>query len=204
MKPTEQQTTQSEDAAWASFQTLLSRDELQKFCRDVERLFRINPYLEFSQWEQTGDHQFHFSGKNSSQEPAFEFSYLLSVMETSDGMVINYQGGLKTSTTFKIEPGDQGAKLTIIEDYSGSTKEERETRLNEVDKSLLTWANNLQRYLYNWHRWSWLALWRWYMRRIWQPLKPMGRRIVYMFIWISIVEIALIALGFAIYWLEYA
>lgn len=200
---TEQASHNNEDAAWASFQTLLDSNTLYNFCLDVERLFRINPYLEFTHWEKLGTNRFRFAGHNSSQQPAFDFDYIFTVNKGEDEIVINYENALKTSSRFKIEPAAAGAKLTITEDYSGSPREQREARLHEVDQSLVAWANDLQRYLYSWQRWSWLRPWRWYMRRIWQPLKPTGRRIVYMFIWISIVEVALIALGGAIYWLEY-
>lgn len=193
----------NQDTAWASFQTLLQPQVLREFCSDIERLFRINPYLEFTTWEKAGDNRYRFIGRNSSQDPAFDFDYLLTVTETHDAVTVSYDGALKTSTTFQVTPAELGAKLTITEDYSGSTPEQREARLHEVDKSLITWARDLQKYLLMWRRWSWLHPWRWYMRRIWQPMKPMGRRIVYMFIWISIVEIALIALGVAIYWAEY-
>jgi hypothetical protein len=42
------------------------------------------------------------------------------------------------------------------------------------------------------------------MRRIWQPMKPSARRITYMLLWISLAEVALIALGVAIYFVEFA
>lgn len=195
--------TESEDAAWASFLTPLSVETLKTFCLDIERLFRINPYLEFDCWEQRGENRYHFRGRNSSQEPAFEFELDLNVEPTEDGLVIRYDQGVKTSTTLRIEPADVGSKLTIIEDYSGRPEVERNDHLQEVDKSLTRWAGDLQEFLMMWQRWSRFSLWRWYMRRIWQPLKPTGRRIVYMFIWISVVEVALIALGAAIYWNEY-
>ena len=41
------------------------------------------------------------------------------------------------------------------------------------------------------------------MKRIWQPMKPMGRRITYILLWITVVELALIALGTAIYFVEF-
>jgi len=118
-------------------------------------------------------------------------------------VIIHYLNSLKSTTRINVETDPLGSKLTITEDYSQLSEEERQARLPEVDKSLPQWANDLQAYLLMWNRWSWFGPWRWYMRRIWQPLKPMGRRIVYMFIWISIVEIALIALGVGIYWAEY-
>ena len=195
--------TESQDAAWASIQTPLDTSALHAFCQDIERLFRINPYLEFETWEQRGENNYQFSGRNSSQDPAFEFALDLAVETSTDGLIIRYAQGLKNSTALQIEPADNGSKLTIIEDYSGSTETERNERLQEVDKSLTRWAGDLQSFLVTWHRWSRLSLWRWYMRRIWQPMKPSGRRIVYMFIWISIVEVALIALGAGLYWSEY-
>ncbi|WP_455212780.1 hypothetical protein [Kaarinaea lacus] len=193
----------TDDAAWASFKTPLSETELREFCEDIERLYRINPYLEFSQWRSTGTQQYHFSGKNISQEPAFEFALDLRVEHIEDGIRVHYAQGLKSSTTFKIEAAPEGSQLTIIEDYSQLPEEEREARLHEVDRSLVKWANDIQAYLIHWNNWSRFGLWRWYMRRIWQPLKPMSRRIVYILLWITVVEIALILLGAAIFWVEY-
>jgi hypothetical protein len=166
-------------------------------------MFRINPYLEFSQWRETGPQHYHFSGKNISQEPAFEFALDLRVEPLDDGIRVHYTQGLKSSTTFKIESAPEGSQLTIIEDYDQLPEEERQARLHEVDRSLVKWANDLQTYLMHWRRWSRVGLWRWYMRRVWQPLKPSARRIVYILLWITVVEIALILLGAAIYWAEY-
>ena len=195
--------TTEDDAAWASFKTPLSAAELRAFCDDVERLFRINPYLEFSQWHETGPQQYHFSGKNISQEPAFEFTLDLRMESLEDGIRVHYAQGLKSSTTFKIEPAPEGSQLTIIEDYSQLPEDERQARLHEVDRSLVKWSNDLQTFLIRWQRWSRIGLWRWYMRRVWQPLKPMARRIVYILLWITVVEIALILLGAAIFWSEH-
>lgn len=193
----------SEDAAWASFKTPLTDAQLRAFCEDIERLYRINPYLEFGHWRQTEPGKYYFSGKNTSQAQAFEFVLDLTVEPLESGVRIKYAQGLKSSTTFKIEPAPQGSQLTIIEDYSVLPEEERQRRLNEVDRSLVKWAGDLQAYLVHWNQWSRFSLWRWYMRRIWQPLKPMSRRIVYIMLWITAVEIALILLGAAIFWVEY-
>jgi len=64
-------------------------------------------------------------------------------------------------------------------------------------------AHSRQENLINWQRWSRFRVWRWYMRRVWQPMKPAGRRITYIPLWISVVEFALIAMGVAIYLVEY-
>lgn len=195
--------TEAEDAAWASINTPLNTDELKEFCRDTERLFRINPMLEFTGWEALGDNQFRFSGKNNSQETPFNFDVTFKVSEHPDGYQVDYLQGIKSSTTFSIESSPQGSKLTIVDRYDGLSEEERKSKMDEVDKSLISWASYIQKYLINWHKWSGFGLWRWYMRRIWQPMKPTARRITYMIIWISIVEVALIMLGATIYFIEY-
>ncbi len=193
----------AEDAAWASINTPLSVNDLAVFCRDIERLFRINPMLEFQHFKPLGGQRYAYAGRNTSQETPFEFDFTFSVKELPDGFQIDYDEGIKSSTVFKIEPASEGSKLTITDYYERLPVDEREQHLQEVDKSLVVWANYLQRFLITWSRWSRFALWRWYMRRIWQPMKPTARRITYILLWISAVEIALIALGVAIYFVEY-
>lgn len=193
----------AEDAAWASLNTPMSADELKQFCLDIERLFRINPMLEFKKWEALKTNQFNISGKNISQETPFEFETKLQITELTDGLKVDYSQGIKSSTVFKIESAPQGSKLTITDHYQGLSEEERKTRLGEVDQSIVVWANYLQKFIITWHRWSRIAPWRWYMRKVWQPMKPTARRITYMLLWISVVEIALIALGTAIYFVEF-
>lgn len=196
--------TTAENSAWAEFITPFDVNRLKAFCSDVERMFRINPYLEFKQWQKIADNQFHVTGRNLSQEEPFDFDYEITVSETDRGWQVFYKNALKLSTTFKVEPAEQGSKLTIIDEYVNLSAEEAAARAKEVDKSLVTWANYLQRFILTWKKWSWLAPWRWYMRRLWQPMKPMSRRITYMLIWITVFEMALIALGVAIYLVEYA
>jgi len=196
-------TAEAEDAAWASLNTPLTVDGLMQFCQDIERLYRINPMLEFNKWQSLDKQRFLFSGKNISQEPPFDFETELQTSELPDGFQVNYSQGVKTSTTFKIEPAPQGSKLTIVDRYDGLSEEDRKARMNEVDKSIVVWANYLQKFLLTWHKWSRITPWRWYMRRVWQPMKPTARRITYMLLWISVVEVSLIALAAAIYFTEY-
>ena len=195
--------TMAEDAAWASINTPLSVDELTAFCRDVERLYRINPMLEFQHFKDLGQQRYAYAGRNISQETPFEFDYTFTVKELFDGLQVDYEQGVKSRTLFKIESAPQGSKLTITESYERLPLDQREQYLHVVDKSLVVWANYLQRFLITWSRWSGIAPWRWYMRRIWQPMKPAARRITYALLWITVVEIALIALGVAIYFIEY-
>jgi len=198
----------AEDAAWASIETPLDVESLTIFCQDIERLFRINPMLVFRNWQANGNNHYQCSGENISQEKPFDFDLSFKVSELADGLIINYEQGIKSSTTLKIEkvlPGSQWkSKLTITDSYTGIPEQERKKQLDTVDRSLTVWAKYLQQYLLAWQRWSRFALWRWYMKRIWQPMKPSGRRITYMLLWITFFEIALIGLGVAIYYIEYA
>ena len=174
------------------------------FCADVQRLLRINPLLEFQRWEQTGAESFHFKGRNLSQDPAFDIDTDLQVEAVDDGLVIHYSSGLKSATRIKIEPAANGSQLTIVDTYDRVSEDERRARLHEVDKSLVPWARYLQEFLISWRRWSWLAPWRWYMRRVWQPMKPSARRIVYMLWWITLVEIVVIFAIAIVFWTRVA
>lgn len=195
--------TGSEDVAWASANTPLTASALKAFCTDIERLFRINPMLEFRRWESRTGNRFFFAGRNISQEQPFDFEFELSTVGLDDGIRIDYDAGIKSSTTFTIEPTPQGSKFTITDRYERLPVDKRNEHLHEVDKSLVIWAQYLQQYLSNWQRWSRFGLWRWYMRRVWQPMTPAGRRITYILLWITVAEIALISLGAAIYFIEH-
>jgi len=194
----------SEDAAWAAVNTPLSADELKTFCLDIERLFRINPMLEFKSFKSHGDNRYTMTGKNISQEGSFDFDVGFRVTELEDGLRIDYDDGIKSSTVVRVEGAPTGSKLTITDYYEGLPEKDREKHLDQVDRSLVRWAEYLQRFLVTWNRLHRWAPWRWYMRRVWQPMKPMGRRITYILLWVSAVEVALIALGVAIWFVEYS
>ena len=192
-----------EDAAWVSFKTPLSCSDLTDFCNDVQRLLRINPYLEVKQWQTLSINHYHFEAVNSSTNPAITLDIDIEVEPLADGIRLNYSRGIKASTTFKIKPDAEASCLTIVDEYDSTRKSDQDQCLNEVDKSLVKWAEDIQAYLVHWQRWSKLPVWRWYMKHIWQPMKPSARRITYMLLWITLVEISLILLGAALYTIEY-
>lgn len=194
--------TISDNTAWATLNTPLSVPALVAFCHDVERLFRINPMLEFKQWVSLGNQRYKIMGRNTSQEQAFDFDFEMQIQQRADGVEISYDNGIKTRTSIDILPSAHGSQLKITDFYADDVQADS-PELKLVDKSLVPWAQYLQQFLMLWHRWSRFGLWRWYMRRIWQPMKPSGRRITYILLWISVVEIALIILGAAIYFVEY-
>ncbi len=189
------------DKAWVTIKTPFDAAQLRLFLDDIERLYRINPYLVFSEWESTGKGRFRFKAQNLSNQGQIDTS--LNVTSTADAVTVKYSDGLKTATTFRIDAQSNGtADLVITDDYSGTPLATREARLNEVDTSLLQWASSLHRYLWRWKRWSWLPGWKFYMRRIWQPMKPMARRIVFFLIVITAIEFVLFLFVFTIFWLE--
>jgi hypothetical protein len=195
------------DVAWVTIETELGAEELTRFCQDVERLFRINPAYVFRRWEAVGDDSVHWVALNESN--AREIDTYLSVEPLPDGIAVTYATGLKTRTTFRVEPGPGhaaggNAKLVISDDYGGTPEADRKKRMDEVDKSLVQWGHGLHRYLRQWKRWSGVGLWRWYMRRVWQPMRPMARRIVFLLIVITVVEFIIFLMVFTIFWLELA
>lgn len=198
---------QSKDAAWVSVNTPFSVDELKLFCQDVERLFRINPMLNFKKWQVLGPHRYRFSGQNVSQTVPFDFDLVMTVRQISDGIKIDYQHGLKASTFVIIEPVEGNApwhtRLTIIDNYNIESQLVQQQQLHMVDKSITAWAEHLQRYLQTWQQWSHIGPWRWYMQKVWQPMKPIGRRITYILLWVAGVELFLLLFGMVIYYLEY-
>ena len=201
----EQQTppVDGDDAAWVSFKTPLKSSDLIAFCQDIYRLLRINPYLEFINWQQLTNNLYQLEALNISNKPAISLNLNIEVEPLDDGVRLKYNHGIKASTLFRVTQETDGSNLTIIDSYDTLTTDERMQRLDEVDKSLVKWAEDIQQYLIRWNRWSRFTPWRWYMKYIWQPMKPSARRITYMLLWISLAEISLLLLGAAIYVIEF-
>lgn len=195
------------DAAWVTVETGMGADELRRFCQDIERLLRINPAYVFRRWENLGAGVFYWVARNESN--AREIDTRLFVEPLPDGIAVTYASGLKTRTTFRAIPdptgnGDSGggARLVVTDDYGGTPEAERKRRMDEVDKSLIQWGHALHRYLHQWKRWSGVAPWRWYMRRVWQPMRPIARRIVFLLIIVTALEFIGFLMVFIIFWLE--
>lgn len=189
------------DAAWVTIETPFDAATLRAFLDDVERLFRINSLLSFDAWSHLGGDRYRMRVHNQSNGRTVETAF--AVRADADRLIVTYADGLKTSTTFHIEATNDGpAKLVVTDDYSGADRAQREARTDEVDKSLNQWGRDLHRYLFLWKRWSGLPGWSFYMRRIWQPMRPMARRIAFMLIMITAVEFMMFLLVFALFWLE--
>ncbi len=191
----------SEDAAWVTIKTPFKPVQLREMLNDIERLYRINSLLVFEQWRQTGANQYMFRARNLSNDKMLETT--LYVQSAGDVITIRYSDGLKTTTTLRIDPqpGD-AANLIVTDDYSRTSLTERQARIEEVDKSLVQWGMDLHRYFKRWKKWSWVPGWQFYMRRIWQPMKPAARRIAFLLIVITVAEFIVFLFVFTIFWLE--
>lgn len=189
------------DASWVIVDTPLSLPALREFCADIERLFRINPYLEFQRWQRSGADSIHAGFRNLSNQQMVELDLRIE-RESEDAFALIYRAGIKTRTRFVLEAAGAGSRLTITDDYAGMPPAEREQRLHEVDKSLTAWGWALHEYLRREQRWGRYTLWRWYMRRWWLPMTPGARRITYMLVLVTAAELVLVLLVATIYWIE--
>ena len=191
------------DASWVIVETPLELPALRAFCADTERLFRINPYLEFIKWQRSDADAYHATMRNLSNAQTFTLDLRIEHISPEEFSVV-YRDGIKARTRFTLEPAVMGSRLTITDDYSRLPDAERAQHLDEVDKSLSAWGWALHEYLRNEKRWGRFAPWRWYMRRWWLPMTPRARRITYMLVMLAAAEMVLIALGALIYWIEFA
>ena len=191
------------DASWVIVDTPLSLPALRGFCTDIERLFRINPYLEFQHWQRSGDDSFRAGFRNLSNQQRVELDLRVE-RESDDAFTLIYRAGIKVRTRFVLEAAGAGSRLTITDDYAGMPPAEREQRLHEVDKSLTAWGWALHEYLRREQRWGGCAPWCWYMRRWWLPMTPGARRITYMLLLITAAELVLVLLVATIYWIEFS
>lgn len=190
------------DAAWVVVDTPLTLPALRDFCNDIERLFRINPCLEFQTWQHSATDCYYAAFRNLSNQQTVGLELRVERASPDDFSVM-YGDGIKSSTRFLLEPAATGSRITITDEYSRLPEAVRAQRIDEVDKSLNAWGLELHEYLRHEQRWGRFAPWRWYMRRWWLPMTPRSRRITYMLVMISVAEILLLLLGAAIYWIEF-
>ena len=193
---------ESEDKAWVVIPTSMPAEELRRFCRDLERLYRINPYLEFTRWRTQAPGRVSAEFRNLSNLQDYQLDLTL-VPESDSVFLVRYAGGVKAATRFEIQAAGQGSTLTITDDYSQLPADERAQRVHEVDKSLPAWGQALSDYLRHHRRYGWIAPWRWYMRKVWVPMKPSARRIVWMLYVITTVELFAVLFIALLWWLEH-
>ncbi len=186
------------DAAWVVLETPLDPERLAAFCGDLERLYRINPFLEFASWEQRAPDRFRAEFLNHSNR---QHTVLEGIVTRASGnaLRVDYSAGPKKSTRFQIQPTPTGSRLMITDEYGPTGAGAQDA---EVDRSLHAWGVALKSYLERDRRWGRIPLFRWYMQRVWLPMKPTARRITFLILVIGLADLLLVALGLAIYWIE--
>lgn len=170
-------------------------------CHDVEVVYRLNPYYTFRKFNQIGPSTWHADFENHSNQTSLQVNLQVSDDAVS-GMSVQYDQGIKKRTIFTVEPTSSGSKLILTDDYENLAINEREQRLAEVDKSLAAWGESLRMYCLRYKRWSWLPGWKWYIRRLWIPMKPSSRRIVWLLYLISLAEFVFFLFVLLIYLIE--
>jgi hypothetical protein len=182
--------------------TPLGLAELRLFCDDIERLYRINPYLEIQAWQPLAAGAFRVSWRNLSNGQAATLE-LRREPESENAFSVAYSQGIKRRTRFLLESGPSGSRLVVTDDYASLPEEDRVSRITEVDKSLTAWGWALHAYLRREHRWGSNPLWRWTMQRFWLPMRPAARRITTLIVLASLAEFAFFLLVAVIWWIEH-
>jgi hypothetical protein len=118
-KTAEKPPVASSDAAWVSLPTPLPPARLAELCRDIEAIFRVNPYYYFKAWRQTGATAYAIEFENQSNQAQNTLVIQVSA-GPGPGFTVHYDHGLKKRTVFTIEPASHGSQLTVTDDYESA------------------------------------------------------------------------------------
>jgi len=195
--------TDSKDVAWVAVPCRQGPETLRTYLRDPEVLLRINPYWVFTRWETISPGRYQVEFHNETNQQDYN-GVIEAEMRSDDVLVVHYRQGLKQRTFFSVEPAAMGSRLVVVDDYEGPSEAERESRKNEVDRSIVAWGEGFRRYFVRQRRYRWLPGWRLYIRKVWVPMKPTHRRIVWLIWLFTLFDVAIVILGFAIWFIEYS
>lgn len=178
--------TPEENAAWVDVDLPQSALEVSEYVRDIERLLRLNPYLEIRRCAAVAGG---YEIEALNEMNGFAVSGRLTFRECgSRGYALNYDGGLKRCTEVSVEPLGAGTRLRIRETYRepGSDAE-----LEQVDRSLTPWGQAIRRHFLGLARWGRLPAYRWWRERVWLAMRPRERRITRLIVWATAIEFGL-------------
>lgn len=187
-----------DDRAWVKLAVPLAPAELHAFLADVERLFRLNPFLEFERIEQVHADAWHLFGRNDANQQALDLRVTRGDSVPPRSLALRYSSGIKRETRLEIEAADGGSILTLSEHYDTPPEAERAQRLNEVDRSLLPWAAALRAHLRRERRWGRLPAYAW-CARFWLSMPPRHRRVARLLVWTTLAEFVVFVLVLAVY-----
>ncbi|MCX7180995.1 MAG: hypothetical protein NTX56_20255, partial [Proteobacteria bacterium] len=142
------------------------------------------------------------AAQNETTGRRIETTVRIETTPATRSVLLSYADGLKRATTLVVERGDgDGCRLVVTEHYP-VIEDEQDSRVAEVDRSLIPWVNAIRSHLLGRTRWGWLPGWRWWHEDILARMAPRQRRIVRMIIWVSVLEFVVFLLVAAVFWVE--
>lgn len=196
-----------ENAAWVTVSVACSATALIEFVQNLERLFRLNPYLEIRQWKEESTQgaakKIQFNALNEMNGVNYDLTLDFSQI-TAQEFVVHYSASFKERLEIKITDTAPHATLTLIERYRKLPADEHQRHLSEVDQGLTPWAVSIKNYIEGLARWGRLPLYRWYKEKFWLSMSPRHRRIARLLLWTTVLEFIVFFFVFIIYWLEAA
>ena len=103
------------NAAWVKIHTPLKSQELFSFCKNIEKLFRLNPFLKIDLWERKNQSGFNVSWQNHSNEEMFKVDTSIQVENKSNQIQVKYELDTKQTTTFIVNSLDNHERQWYLE-----------------------------------------------------------------------------------------
>ena len=181
------------DAAWVKIVSRIDAQSLMDFCQNIERLFRLNPYLNLESWTMPAHNLIDAKWQNSSNINEFTVETNIEVSYLPNEIRLRYSCGLKKETSLLIRALEQGSSLTVIDDYSsGENQTEDPAVSDQIDRSLQAWGASLRSFLFHYHYLRKIPGIELVVDRFWIRLSTMARRITYLLVVITIFELILL------------
>lgn len=168
------------NSAWVEAEIPLPPAELLAFCRDLERLWRLNPQLTLDAWQTMSDG---FALRAADETDGRRIDVVGRYEDMPGGFRVTYEGGLKRATEFAISPRGDGSLLRVVERYWPVPE-----AAAAVDHSLVPWVAAVRRHVVARSRWQRVPGWRLWSERFMLSMPPRQRRIVRMIVWLTLIE----------------
>jgi|GEM_PF-4984884 len=177
------------NAAWVRIPAYVDANALSNFCLNVEKVFRLNPYLRIAQWR-TADGHADVCWQNHSTEIAHQVNTHLTMESSEKEICIRYQTGIKVATYFIIEETNTGANLIILDRYADDVDDPE----SQVDKSIHAWGETLNQFFRHYKYLRHFPFMERAINHFWVKLSPMARRVTYILFVVTVVEIMVLLL----------
>lgn len=196
-----------DNSAWVTIEIPAPPAEVFVFLQNIERLFRLNPYLDIKRWQEVeAGRRFHLAALNEMNGVHYDLDIGVEDNAANSRLLLRYSHGLKDALEITLQEVADPHKtiLTLREHYHQPSEAQREQQLKEIDHSLTPWGVGIRTYVRSLRRWSWFWPYRWYREKFWLDMRPTHRRIARMIGWVALLEFVVFLFVFVIYWLELA